>query len=66
MYDPAEEEARAAKTAKQQAEDFENAMKKITLHHIPEMQPKIRKEKRHIRCRRAVIHSDFNLKGKRK
>lgn len=65
MYDPAEEEARAAKTARQQAEDFKKAMKKITLHAVdgPSVQ---RDSKRHIRCRRAVIHSDFNLKGRHK
>ena len=60
MYDPAEEEARAARTARQQANDFEKAMKKITLHSVGV--PTVRRDcNRHARCKRAVIHSDFNV-----
>lgn len=61
MYDPAEEEARAARTARQQAEDFKKAMKKITLHSVGV--PAVRRDRnRYVRCKRAVIHSDFKLK----
>lgn len=63
MYDPAEEEARAARTARQQAADFKKAMKKITLHDIGV--PAVRQNGK--RCfKRSVVHRDFNLGGKRK
>ena len=63
MYDPAEEEARAARTARQQANDFEKAMKKITLHAVDG--PAIRQNGKR-RFKRAIVHRDFNLGGKRK
>lgn len=63
MYDPAEEEARAARTARQQANDFEKAMKKITLHAVDG--PAVWKNGKR-RFKRAVVHRDFNLGGKRK
>jgi len=61
MYDPAEEEARAERTARQQAEDFKKAMKKI---RVERKRQTLRAGK--LRCKHAVIHADFNLKGKRK
>lgn len=65
MYDPAEEEARAARTARQQANDFEKAMKKITLHAVDG--PAIQRDRNClVRCKHAVVHADFNLGGKRK
>lgn len=65
MYDPAEEEAIAARTARQQAEDFKKAMKKITLHSVGV--PAVRRDRnRRVRCKHAVVHRDFNLGGKRK
>ena len=63
MYDPAEEEARAARTARQQANDFKKAMKKITLHSVGV--PAVRQNGTR-RFKRVVIHADFKLKGKRK
>jgi len=63
MYDPAEEEARAARTARQQAEDFKKAIKKITLHSVGV--PAVRQNGKR-RFKRAVVHRDFNLGGKRK
>ena len=63
MYDPAEEEARAARTARQQADDFKKAMKKITLHSVGV--PAVRQNGKR-RCKRAVVHRDFNLGGKHK
>lgn len=59
MYDPAEEEARAERTARQQVEDFKKAMKKI---RVERKRLTLRAGK--LRCKHAVIHADFNLKGK--
>lgn len=61
MDDPTGEKHDAAV----ELEKFKKAMKKIKLHSFTV--PAVRRDcKRHERCKRAVIHSDFNLKGKRK
>ena len=61
MDDPTGEKHDAAV----ELEKFKKAMKKITLHSVA-VPPVSRDRKRHVRCKRAVIHSDFNLKGTRK
>ena len=61
MDDPTGEKHDAAV----ELEKFKKAMKKIKLRSVDV--PAVRRDsKRHVRCKRAVIHSDFNLKGKRK
>ena len=61
MDDPTGEKHNAAV----ELEKFKKAMKKIKLRSFAV--PAVRRDRKsHERCKRAVIHSDFNLKGKRK
>lgn len=56
MDDPTGEKHDAAV----ELEKFKKAMKKITLHSVGV--PAVRRDRnRHARCKRAVIHSDFNV-----
>lgn len=60
-YDPTGEKHDAAV----ELEKFKKAMKKIKLCSVA-VPPVRRDHNCHVRCKRTVIHSDFNLKGKLK
>ena len=63
MYDENEARKNAELEAKKAC-----AAKRKELRNLAEVlgKRKPREAKRHVRCKKAVIHTEFNLKGKRK